>query len=667
MLNVKLRLKNKLLILVIFTTAIIFGTFLITASKIFDNLSKQQSIEIVQSQTGRFAALTKNYFDIDMGYVKAFANSFQYLGDMSQNERDSLFGHQMLEMLNENPKYISVWASMELEFYQEGYNKNFGRKLLVAMDQNNSAVITEFYRDLEGRDPNSDYTKIREKNEAVLAEPYIDPDISTEYITSIIYPIHINDSFAGLGGIDIPLSDMQNFIGQMSLTKGSSAYIISNTGIILGHSDTLVIGKNITEVYPDIVKKHNLLGNIQSSVEPFWFTNNIDEKTFITSIVPFLVEGTSTPWAISISRPLSEVLQEGRNKMTILLILGALGLALLFGVVIVYARSIAKPLNTATDVFAELAKGNIDEGLKLKRATTGDSLERLTNSVNSLIDSLHKTEQFALEIEKGNLDAEFSALGEKDRLGNALIKMGQSLREARQIFESIRREEEKSRWISEGLAKFAILLRSDASDLNEFYRGLISELVQYTNAQQGGLYLINASNEKEKFIELAGCYAYCSEKQIKKRIELGEGIIGTAVIEGEIKQLNDIPGDYLKIESGLGVTSPSKIIIVPLKNDKTILGCIELGTFTSFDEYTVSFLKSVAESIAVTIASIEMHNKTNMLLEKTQQQAENMMAQEEELRQNMEEMMATQEEMMRNEEDYKAKIAKLESLIGVKN
>jgi methyl-accepting chemotaxis protein len=336
-------------------------------------------------------------------------------------------------------------------------------------------------------------------------------------------------------------------------------------------------------------------------------------------------------------------------------------------VIIVYARSIAKPLKTANKVFTELAKGNLDENLKLHKTTTGDSLEELADSVNSLIDSLHKTENFALEIEKGNLDAEFTALGEKDRLGNALIKMGQSLRDARQKFDSIRLEEEKSKWISDGLAKFAVLLRSDASDLKEFYRIIISELVQYTNSQQGGLFVVNSMNENDKFIELAGSYAYSAEQNIKKRIELGEGLIGTSIFEGRFKHLNDIPGDYLKIESGLGETKPAEIVIVPLKNDKITLGCIELGKFDNYDEYCIKFLESVSESITVTLASIDIHNKTNILLEKTQQQAEEMMAQEEELRQNMEEMMATQEEMMHKEEEYKGQITELQSLINLKN
>jgi methyl-accepting chemotaxis protein len=651
MLNVKFRIKNKLLILVICTTALVFGAFLITTSKIFDHQSKEQSILIVQSETQKYAELTKNYFDLDMGYVKALANSIQYTGTLNQNERDSVYGHQMLQMLSMNPKYISVWASMELQFYQDNYEKDYGRKLLVAMRQGSGNIITEFYRDMEGRDPNSDYTTIRKNDEPVLAEPYIDKDISQEYITSIIYPVHINGMFAGLGGIDVPLSDMQKFINQMNLKEGSVAYIISNGGLILGHSDTTVLGKNIAEVYPDLVKANNIIEKIHSG-ELNGFQYKIGDKVYYASVVPFLVAGTSTPWAISISRPLDIVLQEGRRQMIKLLLLGALGLTLLFSIIIIYARSIARPLKTANKVFAELAKGNIDENLRLHKTSTGDSLEELAESVNSLIDSLHKTENYALEIEKGNLDAEFTALGEKDRLGHALIMMGESLREARQKFDDIRSEEEKSRWISDGLAKFALLMRTDATNYKEFCRTIISELVQYTNAHQGGIYLINSSNEKDKFIELAGSYAFDANKNIKTRIEMGEGLIGTSIVEGQFKHLKDIPGDYLKVASGLGEVKPADVVIIPLINNKNILGCLELGNLSTFEDYHIEFLKSVGESIAAAFASLELHNKTNILLEKTQQQAEEMMAQEEQLRQNMEEMMANQEEMMRKEEEY---------------
>jgi PAS domain S-box-containing protein len=85
-----------------------------------------------------------------------------------------------------------------------------------------------------------------------------------------------------------------------------------------------------------------------------------------------------------------------------------------------------------------------------------------------------------------------------------------------------------------------------------------------------------------------------------------------------------------------------------------VLGVLEVASFNTFEPYQVEFLEKVAQSIASTITSVRVNIKTTELLTKTQQQAEEMLAQEEEMRQNMEELQATQEESSRrtNEMQY---------------
>ena len=126
------------------------------------------------------------------------------------------------------------------------------------------------------------------------------------------------------------------------------------------------------------------------------------------------------------------------------------------------------------NVYPDLEKGHLNENLKLSETSTDSSLEELNESVNTLITSLIKTEKYALEIEKGNLNAEFSALGKNDRLGNALIKMGQSIRKAHQQEEERYHEEERRRWTSDGLATFSLLFRDNSEDFHKYCHKIIS-------------------------------------------------------------------------------------------------------------------------------------------------------------------------------------------------
>lgn len=206
-------------------------------------------------------------------------------------------------------------------------------------------------------------------------------------------------------------------------------------------------------------------------------------------------------------------------------------------------------------------------------------------------------------------------------------------------------------WTNEGLSKFADLIRKHQNDLRLLSDELISNIVQYLGAQQGGLFFLNDDNADDKFLELEACYAYQRKKFLEKRVELGQGLVGQCLLEGETTYLTNIPENYVNITSGLGETNPNTLLIVPLKINEDIVGVIEIANLKPFEKHKVDFLERLAETIASAITTVRNNEKTQGLLEQSQQQAEEMRAQEEEMRQNMEELQATQEQMHRKNEE----------------
>ncbi|MDX2303623.1 MAG: PAS domain-containing protein [Microscillaceae bacterium] len=298
--------------------------------------------------------------------------------------------------------------------------------------------------------------------------------------------------------------------------------------------------------------------------------------------------------------------------------------------------SIQKPV----EMIQSLAKGD----LRKFEENTPDELGIILEAGKELCQNLEKAGNFANEIGEGNFKSDFSPASEKDILGNALLQMRDKL-----LFVS--EEDKKREWVSQGLAKFSEILRSHNEDFKEFSNKVISNLVRYLKANQGGIFILGEPEEEGKFLELTACYAYDRQKFLKKKIFIGsdfaEGLIGQAFLEKESIYLTNVPDDHLHIVSGLGDGSPRALLIVPLKLNDEVEGVLELASFDEFEAYKIEFVERLAQSITSSIISVKTNNKTRQLLAETQKQAEELRSQEEEMRQNNEELAATQEEMRR--------------------
>jgi len=268
----------------------------------------------------------------------------------------------------------------------------------------------------------------------------------------------------------------------------------------------------------------------------------------------------------------------------------------------------------------------------------------------------NKSEQvldFVENLRQDNFQSNLNLNHSKDKLAQSLLRLRDYLIKSKKDEEKRRIEEEQRTWVTQGLAHFGELLRKESDNIEDLSYNIIRYLTDYMKVNQAGFYLLNTLNKKDRYFELTACVAYDRKKFTDKRINWEEGLIGRCALEKETIHLTDIPNDYLNITSGLGEANPRCILIVPLKTNDEIYGVLEMASFKDFQEFEVEFVEKIAESIALTISSVQNTIRTTKLLKETQNQAERMLQQEEELRQNLEEMQATQEESDRREVEMK--------------
>jgi len=288
-----------------------------------------------------------------------------------------------------------------------------------------------------------------------------------------------------------------------------------------------------------------------------------------------------------------------------------------------------------------------------------NELGQVGTRINEVLENLKDATDFVTAIGQGNLSINYhESLDQSYQKGKNIL--ADSLIDMQGKLKTLNDEERKRQWSNEGLTKFVDILRSSNDDLLVLGDKITSALVQYTRANQGGLYILNDEDENNKHLELISLFAFDIKKFEQRKIKLGEGLLGQTFLERETTYYNNVPDEYIRITSGLGEANPRSILIVPLKVDREVYGIVELASFHEFQPHEISFVEKLGETIASTLSNVRAAQRNRHLIEQFQQQTEEMRAQEEEMRQNMEELQATQEEIARKEKSYINRIRDLE-------
>jgi GAF domain-containing protein len=236
----------------------------------------------------------------------------------------------------------------------------------------------------------------------------------------------------------------------------------------------------------------------------------------------------------------------------------------------------------------------------------------------------------------GDFTGRYEKLSHEDELGEALISLKGSLMGSQEESESRRREEENRTWTAQGLAMFSSLFREVEDNLEDLSRALLKELVNYTEADAGALFITREEESGEdKFLEISGSYAFDREKYLHRSFRFGEGLTGRAAVEREHIYISDLPPEYMKIRSGLGEDVPSSVLLVPVLLDNNVLGVIELASLGEIPVHQIDFVCQLAEALATTLAKVQANLRTKVLFEQTKKQAEALASQESVFRKNM--------------------------------
>jgi signal transduction histidine kinase/CheY-like chemotaxis protein/HAMP domain-containing protein len=244
----------------------------------------------------------------------------------------------------------------------------------------------------------------------------------------------------------------------------------------------------------------------------------------------------------------------------------------------------------------------------------------LTNQVRAIAD-------VATAVTEGDLTRQVGveASGEVAVLKDLLNEMIRNLRETT-------RQNTEQDWLKTNLERFARMLQGQR-DLDTVSNMILAELTPLVDAQHGVFYTLASLNDggEPALVYQAG-YGYKERKHLANHFRLGEGLVGQCAQEKQRILLTSVPGDYIKINSGLGESAPLNIIVLPILFEGSVRAVVELASFNPFSPTHQAFLDQLTETIGLVLNTIEANTLTENLLKQAQSQAQELQARQEELR-----------------------------------
>jgi HAMP domain-containing protein len=280
----------------------------------------------------------------------------------------------------------------------------------------------------------------------------------------------------------------------------------------------------------------------------------------------------------------------------------------------------------------------------------------LTDNVNQLAANLtnqvRAISDVATAVTEGDLTRQVGveANGEVAELKDKLNEMIRNLRETT-------RQNTEQDWLKTNLERFTRMLQGQR-DLAAVSSMILSELAPLVSAQHAVFYsMTSPSDGSEPLLKFQAGYGYEERKHLSTSFRVGQGLVGQCAQEKQRILLTEVPSDYVRINSGLGESTPLNIIVLPVLFEGSVRAVVELASFSPFSEVHQTFLDQLPESIGLVLNTIEADTLTENLLKRSQSQAEELRAQQAELRESNEDLerqtklLAQQAELRESSED----------------
>ncbi|MCU4174149.1 methyl-accepting chemotaxis protein [Carboxylicivirga sp. N1Y90] len=393
---INLKLKGRLLLFTLASFTIIYGFSLGFISLNLKKNSLADSKEIINSNVQEY----RNLIQADLSQVLrgtiTIRDIYERYENIDEDVRNDILNDILYGWLEKNPSYLSTWQTWELNEIIDGYNFRNGRDKNIYFRNPHTGQINEVHErvDMNNDEITSEYYISRQNNRLEMWDPYYDKvtvELEGILMTSIAAPIQKNGEFIGVVAVDISLSAMEEIISEINTYEGAISFFLASDKRVIGHTNKAFVGKNFFEVMEhDTIRFESAISETQNNaVSQFEYVNSEDGETYYVSLSPVTVEGVDNIWSIGIEVPKKIILKKANLLLSTSLVIGIVGLILLYIIIYILATKITNPIKKSSEIAREIANGNLNVEIEANENRT-DEIGELSSALNDMVHNIKR-------------------------------------------------------------------------------------------------------------------------------------------------------------------------------------------------------------------------------------------------------------------------------------
>lgn len=392
------KLQTRMLLFILVPTLIFFVAMIVYVSYTVNDIAKRDAEEMLEAHGEALSNELRIELEAALSSVQTLSGSFEGIIERASTPRRENANVMLQQLLENNPHAVTAWMFWEENAF-DGKDEEYvdtpghdgtGRFIPVWSQGESGDFVVEPVLDYDKPgDVQENLNNVLKTGKDAIFEPFTyEIGGQTALITSIVSPVTVDGETIGMTGVDILLDRLDDRISKFSFYESGFAGLMSNSGNVLSHQNTALIGENYFE--SEAMERHPDLDSVMKAVKTgdqikIEGHSNALKKDVYRLFTPLTIGTIETPWSSFIAAPIDEVTDEARKLTAFIISVSSVVLLTLAIIILIVTRNIVQPIRATVAHGKEMAAGDftrhVPEQYLKRKDETGD-LARIFSSIS---------------------------------------------------------------------------------------------------------------------------------------------------------------------------------------------------------------------------------------------------------------------------------------------